>query len=99
MVVEETRKGHLLPQVRASVEPGYTIYTDPLASYTGLGEAYAHETVDHAVEYVRDRCLLSLKGGSVTSSWLKRCRSWLHHDSIRLHRDTCWPSLERMTPM
>jgi transposase-like protein len=53
MVVGGTRKGHLLPPVRENVEPGSTVYTDALASYTGLEDDFAHETVDHAVEYVR----------------------------------------------
>jgi transposase-like protein len=53
VVVEGTRKGHLLPPVQENVEPGATVYTDALASYTGLEDDYAHETVDHAVEYVR----------------------------------------------
>lgn len=52
VVVAGTRKGHLLPHIRKNVEPGSAVYTDALASYTKLGEDYAHETIDHAVEYV-----------------------------------------------
>ena len=43
----------LAPEVRAAVEPGATIYTDALKSYLGLSDAYTHETVDHAIEFVR----------------------------------------------
>lgn len=52
VVVGGTRKGQLLPHVRAAVEPGSAVYTDALASYSGLDGDYWHETVDHAVEYV-----------------------------------------------
>lgn len=52
-VVADVRKGTLQAAVRATVEPGSAVYTDAHASYTGLSADYAHETVDHAVEYVR----------------------------------------------
>ncbi len=48
-----TRKRTLQTAVRDNVEPGSAVYTDALASYGGLAEDYAHETVDHAVEYAR----------------------------------------------
>jgi len=43
----------LQAEVRAAVEPGSRLFTDTHASYVGLGVDYVHETVDHAVEYVR----------------------------------------------
>ncbi|MGA8761210.1 MAG: IS1595 family transposase [Stellaceae bacterium] len=43
----------LAPEVRANVEPGATVYTDALKSYLALSDAYTHETVDHAIEFVR----------------------------------------------
>jgi transposase-like protein len=52
MVVGGRRKQDLLPKVREHVEPGSAVYTDSLSSYSGLGEDYWHETVDHAVTYV-----------------------------------------------
>src|SRR2546430_2974055 len=52
VVVEGTRKAHLLPHVTENVEPGASVYTDALPTYVGLAEDYWHETVDHAVEYV-----------------------------------------------
>ena len=42
------------PEVRAHVTPGTTLYTDTHGAYNGLGSEYAHEIVNHAVEYVRD---------------------------------------------
>ena len=39
--------------MRVAIEPGATIYTDALKSYVGLSDAYTHETVDHAIEFVR----------------------------------------------
>jgi transposase-like protein len=42
----------LAPEVRASVEPGATVYTDALRSYLGLGDTYDHQTIDHAIEFV-----------------------------------------------
>jgi transposase-like protein len=51
--VPNVRRKTLAPEVRAAVEPGSTIYTDALKSYLGLSDAYTHETVDHAIEFVR----------------------------------------------
>ena len=51
--VPNVRKKTLAPEVRAAVGPGATIYTDALKSYLGLSDAYTHETVDHAIEFVR----------------------------------------------
>jgi transposase-like protein len=48
------RRKTLGPEIRASVEPGTTVYTDALKSYLGLSDTYTHETVDHAIEFVRD---------------------------------------------
>src|SRR5439155_3753877 len=35
-------------------EPGSEIFTDALASYSGLDRAYIHAVIDHAEAYVRD---------------------------------------------
>jgi transposase-like protein len=53
MVVPDVRKRTLQAHVREHVEPGTNLYTDAHSSYTGLEADYDHETVDHAVEYVR----------------------------------------------
>ena len=37
----------------AALAPGFA-YSDALKSYDGLSEEYAHQVVDHAIEYVRE---------------------------------------------
>ena len=53
-VVPNVRKRTLQPLIAESVEPGSTVHTDELASYSGLDRAgYRHETVNHGLgEYV-----------------------------------------------
>jgi transposase-like protein len=53
--VPNVKRRTLAPEIRACVEPGSTIYTDELKSYIGLGDAYDHQTIDHAIEFVRER--------------------------------------------
>lgn len=51
--VVPNRKGKTLaPEVRANVEPGSELFTDALASYTGLSTEYIHQVIDHAEKYV-----------------------------------------------
>jgi len=52
--IKNRKKANVEAAVRAAAEPGSTLYTDSLKSYAGLAGDYAHEFVDHAVEYVRD---------------------------------------------
>jgi transposase-like protein len=51
-VVVNTRKGTVQHEVRQQVEYGSDLFTDALASYTGLDREYVHKVIDHAVEYV-----------------------------------------------
>src|SRR6266508_4213487 len=53
LVVPRVTKKTLDPEVRRRVKPGSTVYTDSAYSYNDLSDEYAHETVDHAIEYVR----------------------------------------------
>ena len=46
--VPNVRRRTLAPEVRATVEPGSSIYTDALKSYPGLSDAYDHQSIDHA---------------------------------------------------
>jgi transposase-like protein len=56
-VVVPNRKKHALQgEVRKHVEAGAALYTDALLSYDGLAGDYAHQVVDHAVEYVSGPC-------------------------------------------
>ncbi len=51
--VANRKRGTLHEEVRANVEPGSEVFTDELASYTGLDKDYVHKFVNHAEEYVR----------------------------------------------
>src|SRR5208282_4700150 len=42
-------------EVKKHVEAGAALYTDALLSYNGLETDYAHQVVDHAVQYVDGR--------------------------------------------
>ena len=51
-VVDKRKKKDLQSLVRENVEAGSSLYSDALKSYDGLSADYAHQVVDHAVEYV-----------------------------------------------
>jgi transposase-like protein len=52
-VIPNVRAETLQSEVRATVAPKSTLYTDAWASYRGLSVDYQHEVIDHAIEYVR----------------------------------------------
>lgn len=52
-VVQSNSCADLQAKVWQHVEVGTELYTDALKSYHGLQSEYAHQVVDHAVEYVR----------------------------------------------
>jgi transposase-like protein len=52
-VIRGTSSKLLQAEVRDTVEPGSNLMTDALTSYRGLATDYVHQTVNHAVEYVR----------------------------------------------
>ena len=54
-VVANRKKHALQTEVRKHVEAGSALYTDYLLSYEGLAGEYAHQVVDHAVEYVNGK--------------------------------------------
>lgn len=51
-VVTTIRKTAIQAQVRENVAAGSRLYTDALASYTGLDKEYVHGVIDHAESYV-----------------------------------------------
>src|SRR5436305_6891988 len=55
VVVPDRKKKTLQAEVKAHVAAGSALYSDALLSYDGLESAYAHQVVDHAVEYVRGK--------------------------------------------
>jgi transposase-like protein len=52
IVVPTTKKKALQAEVKKHVEAGSALYTDALLSYDGLASDYAHQVIDHAVQYV-----------------------------------------------
>ena len=54
-VISTRKKKELQGEVKKHVEAGAALYTDALMSYQGLSSDYAHQVVDHAVEYVNGR--------------------------------------------
>lgn len=55
VVVPNRKKKTLQNEVKAHVQAGSALYSDALLSYDGLEADYAHQVVDHAVEYVRGK--------------------------------------------
>jgi transposase-like protein len=51
-VVQNRKRPTLDGYVESNVERGSKVYTDTLASYGALSPRFAHETVDHAEQYV-----------------------------------------------
>ena len=51
-VIPNRKKHALQSEVRKHVKAGSALYTDALLSYEGLAGDYAHQVVDHAVQYV-----------------------------------------------
>jgi transposase-like protein len=54
-VVSSRKKRELQAEVYKHVEAGAALYSDALKSYDGLASDYAHQVVDHAVQYVDGR--------------------------------------------
>lgn len=54
-IVTGTKRGHLQPHVRESVEKGANVYTDALRSYNGLEEDYVRHVIDHAESYAEGK--------------------------------------------
>lgn len=51
-VLPNRKKHAIQSEVKKHVEAGSALYTDALLSYDGLTSEYAHQVVDHAVQYV-----------------------------------------------
>jgi transposase-like protein len=51
-VIPNRKKSELQSEIRKHVEVGSALYTDALLSYDGLAGEFAHQVVDHAVQYV-----------------------------------------------
>jgi transposase-like protein len=53
MIVSDTTRNVLQPKVREHIEEGANVFSDGHAAYIGLDDAYIHNVINHAVEYVR----------------------------------------------
>lgn len=51
-VVPNVKRKTLSPEVRKNVAEGSEVYTDALRSYADLSDAYVHQVIDHAEQYV-----------------------------------------------
>jgi transposase-like protein len=51
-VVENRKKKAIQAEIKKHVEAGSALYTGTLMSYNGLTKNFAHQVVDHAVQYV-----------------------------------------------
>ena len=83
--VPNVRRATLQPAIREVVEPGAHVYTDALKSYLGLGDAYTHETIDHAVAFVDG----NIHTNSVENFWslLKRTLKGTYVSVDPIHLD------------
>jgi transposase-like protein len=54
-VVNDRKKKTLQTEIHRHVKAGSALYSDELLSYDGLAGKYAHEVIDHAVEYVNGK--------------------------------------------
>jgi transposase-like protein len=52
IVVDDRKKKTLQAEVNKHVRAGAALYTDELLSYEGLASKYAHQVINHAVQYV-----------------------------------------------
>lgn len=67
----------LHPVIHKNVEPGTQLYTDSLAGYRGLTPTFAHEFVDHAEAYVKDK-VVHTNGLENFWAMFKRCIKGTH---------------------
>jgi transposase-like protein len=54
-VIQDTSRRTLSGEIRRSVAPGSSVYTDEHSGYTSMGDAYTHEVINHAETYVRGK--------------------------------------------
>jgi len=52
-VVPNVKRDTLQKEILSTIEPGSRVHTDQAVAYNQLQKTYIHETVNHAVEYVR----------------------------------------------
>jgi transposase-like protein len=75
-VVDNTKRRTLQPVVKQHVEKGSEVFTDALASYSGLSPEYMHQVIDHAECYVKGN--VHTNGLENYWSLFKRCIKGTH---------------------
>ncbi len=75
----------LQEELRRSVAPGSTVYTDEFKSYQGLEADYIHEVINHSEEYVRGH----IHTNGIENFWslFKRVLYGTHHSVDPVHLD------------
>jgi transposase-like protein len=76
-IIPDRRSASIHPIIHKNVEPGTQLYTDTLAGYRGLTPMYAHDFVDHAEAYVKDKVIHT---NGLENFWalFKRCIKGTH---------------------
>jgi transposase-like protein len=76
-VLPDRTKETLHAVIHKNVEPGSQIYTDALKAYRGLEQNFAHDFVDHAEAYVKDKVIHT---NGLENFWalFKRCIKGTH---------------------
>jgi transposase-like protein len=82
-VVDSTEAADLHPVIISNVEKGSNLYSDAAASYEALASRYAHEAVNHAIEYVRE----NVHTNGMENFWalFKRCIKGTHIQLSPMH--------------
>jgi transposase-like protein len=55
MVLPDRQKETVQPVIKKHIQAGAALYTDEMLGYRGLAGEYAHQVVNHAVQYVDGR--------------------------------------------
>jgi transposase-like protein len=76
VVVKNPKASTLVPIIQQHVETGSTVYTDSLPSYNALANDFVHDSIDHAVCYVKG--LIHTNGMENFWSLLKRTINGTH---------------------
>jgi transposase-like protein len=76
-VLENRKKETLHAVIHQNVEPGSKVFTDSLLGYRGIEAVFAHEFVDHAEAYVKDKVVHT---NGLENFWalFKRCIKGTH---------------------
>jgi transposase-like protein len=77
MVLADRKKKTIHEVIHKNVEPGSSVYSDALPSYNDLAPTFAHDFIDHAEAYVKDKVVHT---NGLENFWalFKRCIKGTH---------------------